>query len=152
MEHRLSIPLRGSPEAAIEAARVQFMANGFRIDQAGDGEIDVTGPGMHNTQQNPIVGVSNAKITVSSSHIDIRAELGGVQFMQRFVYIFPPALCAFLAITFAFVPGSPKHSALMAFGPALPWLLISPIMAKWIKNRTIKALDTLGHNMANAGK
>ena len=149
MQYNKSVPFNGSASTAIETAQLQLMANGFKLDQPGETELIATGRGMHSTKQNPIVGASHVRITVSSSSINICAELGGVKFMQRFVYIFPPALGGFLALVFAFIPNFPKRVPLMALLPILPWLVISPLMARWIKNRTTKALNTLVHNMAS---
>ncbi|MHC4536932.1 MAG: hypothetical protein ACYS6K_23540 [Planctomycetota bacterium] len=151
MDYKTTVSFTGSSSAAMEAARLQFMANGFKIDQSSDEKLVVTGPGMYNNQQNPIVGISHAKITISSSAIEICAELGGVKFMQMFLYIFPPALGIFLALVFACIPSFPRRASLTAILPVLPWVVISPLMARWLKNRTTKAVDTLVHNMACAG-
>ena len=151
MDYKTTVSFTGSSSAAMEAVRSQFMANGFKIDQYSDEQLEVTGPGMYNNQQNPIVGVSHAKITISSRTIEICAELGGVKFMQMFLYIFPPALGIFLALVFACIPSFPRRASLTAILPVLPWVVISPLMARWLKNRTTKAVDTLVHNMANVG-
>jgi len=149
MEYKTSVPFAGSADAAIDIARSQFIVHGFKVNQSGPAEITVTGPGMQSTNQNPILGVTQAKISITSGHISVCAELGGVKFMQRFIYIFPPALCAFLGFTMAFFPNTPKHSPLIVIAVAAPWLVISPLMAKMIKTRTTKAVDTLVHNMKN---
>jgi hypothetical protein len=149
MEYKTSVPFRGSAKAAIHVARLQFMANGFKVEQPGESELAAIGPGMHSTKQNPILGVSRARIIVSANAINLHAELGGVKFMQRFVYIFPPALGFLLALVFACTPTMPRHAPLAAFVPVLPWLVLSPLLAGWVKRRTIKAVDTLVYNMAN---
>ena len=150
MDYKTSVPFTGSGTVAIEAARLQLSANGFKLDQPGKTQLIATGPGMRSTDQDPILGVSHAKISVNAGSIELQAELGGVKFMQRFIFLFPPALGGFLALTFFFMPEMPNFVPLLAFAPILPWLVISPLMAKWIKTRTIKAVDTLVHNMANA--
>lgn len=150
MEYTMSVPFMGSASAAIESARLQLMANGFTLEQPSDTELVATGPGMHSTQQNAILGMSHARIVVSASSIDLYAELGGVKTMQRFVYFFPPVLVGGLALTFALIPSFPKEAPLMTLLPAVPWLFISPFMAKFIKDKTTKAVDALVHNMASA--
>ncbi|MCP4610090.1 MAG: hypothetical protein GY845_15385 [Planctomycetes bacterium] len=151
MDYKTKVSFTGSSSAAMEAARTQFIANGFKIDQSSDEQLVVTGPGMYNNQQNPIVGISHATITISSSAIEICAELGGVKFMQMFLYIFPPALGIFLALVFACTPNFPRRASLTPILTILPWVVISPLMARWLKNRTTKAVDTLVHNMVNVG-
>ena len=126
------------------------MANGFRLDRPRETQLIAMGPGiLRSTQQNPLLGVSHATISVSANSIDLQAELGGVKFLQQFIILFPPALGGFLSLTFFFMPNAPNSAPLMAFVPVLPWLVISPLMARWIKTRTTKALDTLVYNMAN---
>ena len=147
MDYTISVPFSGSISGAVEAARSQFIANGFRLDQPSETELIATGQGMYSTKRNPIVGVSYARITVSSDSIDITAKLGGVKLLQRVVYIFPPALAGCLALIFACIPSFPGHVPLMAFLPVVPWIIISPLMARWVRTRTTKALDTLAYNM-----
>ena len=149
MDYTLSVPCSGSISAAVETARLQFIANGFRLDQPSETELIATGEGMYSTKRNPIVGVSHARITVTSDSVDIVAKLGGVKLMQRFLYIFPPALAGCLALIFACIPSFPRHAPLMAFLPVVPWIIISPLMARWIRTRTTKALDTLAYNMTS---
>lgn len=149
MDYTSSVPFKGSVSSAIEAARLHFMANGFRLDQPSETELIATGRGMYSTKQNPITGVSHARISVSPDSIEIVAELGGVKFMRKFLYIFPPALAGCLALIFAFIPDVPGYAPFMAILPVLPWVILSPLMAGWIKNRTIRALDTLAHNMTS---
>jgi hypothetical protein len=149
MEYNTSVPYAGPIHIPMETARSHFIANGFRIDQLSETELIAIGQGMYSTKQNPIAGASRTRIIVGPDSISIIAELGGVKMMQRFLYIFPPALAGCLALIFAFIPSFPRHAPLLAFLPVVPWIVLSPLMAGWVKNRTIKALDTLAHNMAS---
>ena len=151
MQYETSVPFTGPANIAIEAARLQLMANGFKLDQLTETELIATGKGMYSTKQNPIVGVSHIRITVSSDSIEIIAELGGVKSMQWFLYIFPPAL-VLLSIIFKFIRSSTWHGPRTALLAVLPWVVVSPLMARWIKNRTTRAVDTLAHNMTSTGK
>lgn len=151
MDYKATVPFTGSVRAAMDVARSQFITNGFRIESNSDRQIVATGPGMHNSRQNPIVGISRAAVTVSNNTIEIDAELGGVRFMRNFLYVFPPALGALLAIVFACIPDFPREKAFLPFLVVLPWLVISPVMAKWLNKRTIMAVDTIAHNMATIG-
>jgi len=152
MDYTISIPFKGSVNSAMEAARSYFMASGFKLDQPRENELIALGQRMYSTKQGPISGVSRARISVSSNSIEISAELGGVKFMKQFLYLFPPALAGFLALIFIFIPGVPGYAPLIAALPVLPWVVLSPLMAGWIRNRTIQALDTLAHNMAGTMK
>jgi hypothetical protein len=116
MEDRKSVPHAGSIRTALERARLHFMANGFRIDQPSETELIITGQGMYSTKQNPITGISKARIIVSENAIDIIAEFKD---MQRFLFIFPTALAGCLVIIFACIPRFPKHAPFIAFTPLL---------------------------------
>ena len=150
MEYKTSVPYKGPSRIAMETARTHFIANGFRLDQPSETELIAKGQGLYSTKQNPIAGVSRVRIVVSSGSVDIHADLGGVRFLQKFLYLFPLALAGLLALVFALIPSFPKHSPLVVFLPILPWVALSPLMAGWVKKRTIRALDTLAHNMTSA--
>jgi hypothetical protein len=147
MEYKTSVPYKGPTHPPLETARSHFIANGFRIDRLSETELIAIGQGMYSTKQNPIAGASRTRITVSPDSIDIIAELGGVKSIQRFLYIFPPALAGCLALIFACIPGFPANALLLAFLPVLPWMVLSPLMARWVRRRTIGALDNLAHNL-----
>ena len=70
--------------------------------------------------------------------------------MQWFLYLFPPALGGLLALTFALIPHFPRQASLAPFLAVSPWLIISPLMGRWIRKRTIRAIDTLAHNLTTA--
>ena len=149
MEYSTSAVLNVSPEAAIAAACSLFMANGFKVEQPSATEIIAIGPGMQSTSEKAIFGVTRAEISVSSDRVDIHTELGGVQTMRKFLYIFPPVLGASLSLSFfAFLDG-PWYVIFVGFAPIFPWVVISPMMVRWIKKRTTKAVDVLIHNISN---
>ena len=149
MDYSTSAILNVSPDAAIATACSLFMANGFKVEQPSATEIIAIGPGMQSTSENAIFGVTRAEISVSSDRVYIHTELGGVQTMRKFLYIFPPALGASLFLSFfAFMDG-PWYVIFVGFAPIFPWVVISPMMVRWIKKRTTKAVDVLAHNISN---
>lgn len=149
MEYKTSAQFAGPADRAIERARLCLMTNGFKLYQPSDTQLVATGPGMHSTNQDPILGATRITVTVSSDLVDIEAELGGVRFMQLFVFLFPPALVAVMSFGFMFAQITPRQFPLVGLGLFVMWAIMSPLMARAIKNRTTEALDTLVHNMAN---
>ena len=126
-----------------------FVQAGFQIaDQSADG-FEVKGPGMHSSNQNPIVGVSTARIRASNRELSIEAELGGVRGMQLFIYLFPFALCEGLGVLFFFLSrgeAGEELSLRAAFIPllwAVPWLFIAPVLSGALKRKTTRAINTL---------
>ncbi|MFN7290700.1 MAG: hypothetical protein ACK5YR_02680 [Pirellula sp.] len=140
--------------------------NGFVIVERRNDSAIVTGPGLRSTRQNPLLGATRIQIAVDDNQVRLNAELGGVASMQKFVLLFPFALGFALSVFFAVaggwffgkqfgigfgVPWAKGWSWFMiAIGigmlPAFPWLLISPWMAKLIRNNTHQALDDLVSN------
>ena len=155
-EYSKTVSTAVAPEKAIEVARSTFMSLDFRIVSCSGRELRVEGKGMRNTKQNPLKGITEATILASRSGIDIQAVLGGVDWMRRFVLIFPLALGGFLTLVFGvlsiFVPT--MRNPLVLLAPILslaPWPIIGPFMARWIKQRTEQAIDALLENMGEGG-
>ncbi len=140
--------------------------NGFVIVERSNDSAIVTGPGLRSTRQNPVLSATRIQINVDDNQVRLNAELGGVASMQKFVLLFPFAIGFALSVFFAVaggwffgkqfgigfgVPWAKGWSWFMvAIGigmlPALPWLVISPWMAKMIGNNTQRALDALVTN------
>ncbi|MHC4944430.1 MAG: hypothetical protein ACYTG7_15550 [Planctomycetota bacterium] len=151
MDHQASIRFSGDPAKALETARSVLALNGFKVSSQGEGTILAEGPGLKSTRQNPLLGMTRAQITVRQSSIDLEAELGGVRFMQRFIVIFPPALVLFLALVFYLVPMKGETPSYLWLYMILPWIVIGPLIAKIMKRSTVKAIETLLHNMSASG-
>lgn len=151
--YETSVNSNNDPTAAIAAAKNYFTSNDFRIEIIGKREFEVTGPGMNSNKQNPIRGVSKGRLTFSDYSIEFNGELGGVQFMKNFLYFFPPGLGLFLGISFAVTSYfNGDFNVQKVFLPLIivvPWLILSPLMAKSLENKTQKAIDTLLYNIAN---
>lgn len=139
--------LKNTAPSALDTARQIFVANGFAVE-VSDSELIAIGPGMNSTSQNPLVGVSRARVVVSKDVVRFVGELGGVRKMQRLVYLLPLALGIsfglIFGLTFSFRTG------LSALLPVLPWAIGGPIMSQWLKNRTIQAVEILLQNAANS--
>jgi hypothetical protein len=150
MDHQASVPFGGDPAKALETARSVLATNGFKVNPQGENGITAEGPGMKSTRQNPLLGMTRAQITVRQSSIDLEAELGGVRFMQQFIIFFPPGLILFLALIFALLPMEGEAPSRMWLFMILPWIVIGPLIAKTMKRSTVKAIDTLLHNMSRS--
>ena len=138
----------------LEALKAAFIANGFQVSASGRGEFVARGPDLRSTDQNPLKGVSEARVRAIGSQMEIHAELGGALWMRRFILLFPPllgvAVSAGLAAFFWaigilmrvwFVP-------LVILCAELPWVVLGPLMARRVRKRTEEAVDSL---LLNAG-
>ncbi|MBN2327054.1 MAG: hypothetical protein JXR73_07855 [Candidatus Omnitrophica bacterium] len=147
MEYQRTIALQGESEKAFAFAVNIFVQNNFLMKKLGSGEVELTGPGMNSTHQNPLTGVSRARLKLLRQKIQCEAEFGGVKTMQWFIILFPPGLGLFLFVLFALIQQN-LRPALPALLAVSPWVILGPMMSRWIKRRTEKALDILLDNAA----
>jgi hypothetical protein len=156
-EYSRTVPFTGKTARALDVARTIFMAHGFEIVASNDHELRVTGPGITNTKENPLRGVSEASMIVSARAIEIQARLGGTRLLKRLLWILPLGLALLFLIAFGvtawIVPDFRRAWIFLIPALALaPWLILSPLMIRKIENRTIQAVDTLLNNMVIVGK
>ncbi len=134
--------VEGAPEEALARLLDTFLQVGFKAESRGAYDFEVRGPGMHSTKQNALVGVSYARAEVSGNTLRLRADLGGVRFMQRFVVFFPPLLIAGLSVIFLITN---KNAPVFVWNAApllaLQFIVVGVAMAFWIRRRTERAID-----------
>jgi hypothetical protein len=147
IKYQKSIEFTGDIDSAITLAKNIFATNGFQINQNGQSELTVSGAGMTSTKQDPIKGLTKGKLKVIGDKLEFTGELGGVQFMKKFLYFFPPALGFGLAVFFVFT----KQDINAGLTPVLcvaPWIIISPVMVKFIQKKTEGAIATALGNIS----
>lgn len=154
-----TVPFRGKPDRAFGLAESVLTGLGFRLVDHTPEAMEWVGPGMNSTRQSPLVGASLLRFRLEGSELALEAELGGVARMARFVTLFPLGLCLVLAVVLSGV-----FAARFGQGPwmvpvvgstgsiALVWLLLGPLLARTLRARTCRSLDTLLANMAAVGK
>lgn len=171
--YRVARKLAHTSEQAMELARNILASNGFKVESL-PGEamnaagLNATGPGMQSKRQNPLLGAKHLTLRIAEGHVAIDADLSAMQRLKRFVYWFPWGLSLVLAITlgtiFGFQFGSQTESGfgipqfegwkwmvlviVVGLAPALPWLILSPLLARSLERRTKLAIDTLCVNVA----
>lgn len=155
--HEGYVVFSGDAERAFDIALETLLPLGFQIETKGSSRLTAAGPGFGSTRQGALLGVSRAEFTADRSSLRVRAELGGVDRMQRFLIILLVGVGTFDSLLFTalwyFFGEIRAYSWFLAI-PALtmlPWIFIGPILARWIGKRTKEALDTLLHNMAMRG-
>ncbi|HEV7376975.1 MAG TPA: hypothetical protein VGN95_19820 [Pyrinomonadaceae bacterium] len=156
MEYSKTVPFTGRASKALEVARSTFLPQGFQLVASTDHELRVTGPGINSTRENPLKGISEASIIARSSTIEIKATLGGVEKMKKFLIFFPLGMALLFLIVFgvlAFtVPALRRPWFFLIPLLALsPWLFLAPLMSRMIGRRTMQAIDTLLNNMVMLG-
>jgi hypothetical protein len=148
------VSFSGDPSRAFDTALRTLLPLGFQVINESSSQLIVTGPGFTSTQQNALLGISRAEFTAERSSLKVLTELGAVDRMQRFLIILLVGLGLFDSLVFLglwyFLDKLRAHTWFLAI-PALtlvPWVVIGPILTRWIGNRTREALNRLLQNMA----
>jgi len=111
---------------------------------------------MLSSRQNPLVGISRVCIHETSGNLSVEAEFGGIRRPTKYLVLFIVGMAIFFLAFFGIMfsrQGQPiKRIILTALAPFIPWPVLIPLMAIWMKSRTSKALDTLLNNMVTLGR
>jgi hypothetical protein len=135
----------GSRDEALRVVRDALVANGFTVRSAGTSELEAVGPSMTSSKQNPIRGVSRARVRVQGSMLEMEADLGGVARLGWIVTIVPVALGLILAAV-VWLRGRSAGDTASALAPLLTsavWLIVGPLIAARIRGRTVKSVEAL---------
>jgi len=156
MDYEKTVPFGGNVGKAIEAAKNAFIQHNFQIVHDRYLEVELTGPGMLSSRQNPLVGISRIRIRGSSGNLSLEADFEGIRKLIKFLVFFIVGMAVFFVVLFGILfskQGQPVTKIiLISLAPFIPWPVIIPLMAIWMKSRTSKALDTLVNNMAALGR
>jgi len=158
MDYEKTIEFGEDVEKAFDVAKSTFLPHGFQIVSISDTDLEVAGPGTYWTKgQDPMVGISKAHISAVDGKLSIRAELGGVTKAVKYLVIFIVAMAVLFLAVFAIVFGqsqgqSMRKVLLISLGPLAPWVVIAPLMGRFLKSRTCRAIDVLMNNIVALGK
>lgn len=164
MSYSISLPFEGETDRALDAAILLLGQNGFVVVDRDETRLEMDGPGLQSTKQNPLLGASHVWIDRDEGALRLEAELGGVDAMRRLLVYLPLGLAVFFVLLFGVIGGVVWGAGIGAVGwqwllritpvavlPLAPWLVISPLMMRWIRGRTECALDGLLANVAALG-
>lgn len=159
MRYSAALPFPGDAERAFDLALAALTALGFQLQTRSAHSLELRGPGMHSSRQSPLVGASRITIQRGPGELSLEAELGGVQRMINFVNYFPLALVlglgGVLYVVFSLIWGQGRWSLAVGGavgGNAALWLLLGPLLARGMRQRTERALDALLANLAAVGQ
>jgi hypothetical protein len=152
MKYEKSQYFKGDLAKTIDMAKNTFLPNGFEIIESNNSSLEVTNrSGLWGYNQHPLNGVSKAHIFCSDGRITIKAELGGVTKMIKYLVLFIGGMTVFFLIFFGIlfhIQGQPFGKLMrIIWAPFVPWPIIIPLMGVWFKKRACRTLDTLLNNM-----
>ncbi len=152
--HEISIPYSGGSQQAINVALQTLLPLGFQIESQGSAHLIVSNKTYNSTRQSALMGISRAEFNADRSTLSVRAELGGVERLQRFLLFILLGVGIFdtlvLTALWYFLETLRAHTwfLIIPLISLLPWIFIAPRMTIWIRQRTEDALDVLLSNMA----
>jgi hypothetical protein len=164
--YEASIPVSNRPVAQLEVAMSILAGQGFEVTHRDATSAALRGPGLNSSRQNPLLGATHVELRLESEELRLYAKLGGVDAMRRWLMWFPFVLGLGLGLFFALAGGVMFGRQFVvplgdtwnrgwrwiavAFAAALvpvsPWLVLSPLIARQLRRRTERALNTLLKN------
>jgi len=151
MDYQRAIPVADS-EKAVDAAVSVFIQHGFQIIQKSETAVELTGPGMISSRQNPLVGISRIRIFQSRGSLSVEAEFESIRKLIKYIAVFIVGMGVFFVILFGILftrQGQPmSRIVLISLAPLAPWPILLPVIIIWLKSRTSRALDVLLSNIA----
>jgi hypothetical protein len=157
MQHQHSVRIPGDPARALEFAVAVLASVGFRITRREPNAAELRGPGFKSSHENSLRGASAVRLRTHFDQLTLDAELGGVEWMGKFLFWFPTLLCfglgVVLSIVFYFVLGPGNWFYLVVAVVAadgILWNFLGPYIARRLETRTRTELDTLLVNAAAA--
>jgi hypothetical protein len=156
MDYSKTVAFEGTPSKALQVAKSILLPLGFQLSPGNGDELRATGPGINSTRENPLKGISTASIIVRASAIEIKATLGGVEKMKKFLIFFPLGMAILLMIVFGVLalnlPALRRPIFFLIPLLALsPWLFLAPLISRMIGRKTVQAIDTMLNNMVMLG-
>ena len=156
IEYLKTVPFPGSAKRALAVAQSTLVALNFQITASSDYELQVTGPGINSTRENPLKAMTKGSFVVRNAAIEVKAVLGGAERMIRFLRIFPLMMAIFFMIVWGVLAFFlPIFRLWWVFAIPLvalsPWLFLTPMIGRSIQSRTKDAIDSLVSNMVLLG-
>lgn len=135
-------------------AESHFSKRGFRVITKSATVLELEGPGLNSTRQNPLLGASMIRLRAAPGSLELEAELDAVRRLCNFMNtaILAPQIVltvGFLTIFPLVLPGrNLDWLGLIPLLIILPLFLFVPWMRRSLIKRTEHALDTFLHNLS----
>jgi hypothetical protein len=113
--------------------------------------VELTGPGMISSRQDPLVGISKIHISQSSGSLSVEAQFNSIRRLIKYIAIFIVGMAVFFVILFGILFTRQRQPfgkiLLISLAPLAPWPVLLPLIMIWQKSRTSQALDVLLSNI-----
>ncbi|MHC4060609.1 MAG: hypothetical protein ACYSUC_04855 [Planctomycetota bacterium] len=151
MDYQETMPVADAAKA-LEAVTSIFVQNSFQIVEKSETTVELTGPGMISSRQDPLVGISRIHISQSSGSLSVEAQFDSIRKLIKYIAVFIVGMGVLFVILFGILftrQGQPLSIiVLISLAPFAPWPVLLPLIMRWLKSRTARALDVLLSNVA----
>jgi hypothetical protein len=150
MEYQNSKHVSGEASAAGKRIVDSLVGQGFRIVVQNREAVELAGPGMSSSQQNPLVGASKVTIRSLGREVTIEADFAAVRQLIRTlgVVIFSMAILFLVLFGFVIPIEPPVLRYILPVLPLAPWPFLLPWMGWLLRRRTARAFDVLLESVA----
>jgi len=162
--HETSAEMRGDGRRVLDALVIALAPVGFRVERRTASEVEFSGMPPLGSHHVPLVGASRILARAENRRLVLKAELGGVEQIRRFLHRLPLLMGVMLGIVFGGIfplvfrqRFSERGWYLLApmLGMVLVFFLIAlvvgPIATRKFEARTRVALDALTISVASIG-
>jgi hypothetical protein len=163
-KHECSAEMRGDARRVLDALVIALAPVGFRVERRSAGEVELAGMTALGSHHAPLVGASRIVAHASDRRLVVRAELGGVEQIRRFLTLFP----LLLGVTFGVIFGGVFPLAFREKLAERGWIFLAPMLmlvvvlfliafvfgrlaTRKFEARTRAALDALTISVASIG-
>jgi hypothetical protein len=148
MEYEKTVHISGDVAKPTGTVVETLARHGFRIVRKRETSAELDGPGMNSSKQNPLVGASKVHVKGRSGRLTVEAEFGAVRRLMRFLGWMLVGMAGLFFVLFGFV--FPAENPVMRFvvplAPLAPWPILLPVMGRYFRRRSARALDVLVEN------
>jgi hypothetical protein len=150
MDYQRTMPVADS-EKAVDAAANVFIQHSFQLVEKSETAVELTGPGMISSRQDPLVGISKIRIYRANGSLSVEAQFDSIRKLIRYIAVFIVVMGVFFVILFGILftrQGKPMGTVvLISLAPLAPWPVLLPLITMWLKSRTARARDVLLSNI-----
>jgi hypothetical protein len=150
VEYQNSKHVSGEAHAAAKRIVTSLTGQGFRIVTQNRDLVELAGPGMTSSRQNPLVGASKVVVRGLGREVTIEADFAAIRRLIRILAVVIFGMAILFCVLFGFVVPF-EHPVLRFILPVLPlapWLFLLPWMGRIFRRRTARAFDTLLESVA----
>ena len=148
--HKTFVNYSGDGQRALDTALQNLLPLGFKVESQGSRHLVVTSQASYNsTKQDALLGISRVEFEIGHSAMTVKAELGGVQRVQRMLFLLLACLEVLYLVIFSamwyLIDKLRPYPWILAFPLAafIPWIFAGPKLTGWLKSHTVDALGAL---------